>query len=147
MGASGIGPLENDSAEDLCDELREAGPDEQLELIRDALRAAASTPAGAYLQKDVGETAVAAAALAVATRSGRPSLLGELAAVPDPDLLDVEVPDEILHLVVAAAHRVVQDDSEVRQLWGGTGAADEWARTVQSLAAAASAGLGVTDIQ
>jgi hypothetical protein len=118
MGASGIGPFENDSAEDLLDELREAEPAGRPELIREALRAAAATPAGAYLQKDVGETAVAAAALALAEGSHQP---------------------EILHLVVAAAHRVLQDDSEVRRLWEDVGAADEWARSVEALAADASA--------
>jgi hypothetical protein len=132
VGASGIGPLENDFAEDFCDDLRELDAEEALDLIRAALAAVVEVPAGSYLQRDLGEAAVAASAIAVAARLGRQAVSGEA----DVDNLP-SIPDDIFPLVTAAARRVVQDDSEVRRLWDQVGAADEWIQSVDSLAAEA----------
>jgi hypothetical protein len=130
VGASGTGPFDNDSAEDFCDELREADADEALELIRSTLLAAVDVPEGAYLQRDLGEAAVAASAVAVAARLGREEVLREA----DVDSSVPQIPDDIFQLVIAAARRVVQDDSEARRLWDQVGAGEEWAQIVDSLA-------------
>ena len=131
MGASGTGPFDNDSAGDFCDELREADAEGALELIRSALLAAVDVPAGSYLQRDLGEAAVAASAIAVAARLGRQEVLEEA----DLDSSLPPIPDDIFQLVIAAAQRVVRDDSETRRLWDQVGAGEEWVQTVDSLAA------------
>jgi hypothetical protein len=130
VAASGIGPLEDDFAQDFCDELREADSDEVLDLIRSTLTAVIDVPAGSYLQRDLGEAAIAAAAIAVAARLQREEVLEEA----DVDDLPA-IPDEVFRLIVSAAQRIVQYDSEVRRLWEQVGAAEEWTQMVDSLAA------------
>lgn len=129
MGASGVGPFENDFADDLCDEVRDSDGDEVIALLRAALQNAVDTPFEDYLERDIGEAAVAAAAIAVAQRLGREDVLEEadLSSKVPP------VPDDIFPLAVAALERTRQGDSEVRRLWEDVNAEQEWLQVITAL--------------
>ncbi|MDW5326775.1 DUF4259 domain-containing protein [Plantactinospora sp. KLBMP9567] len=129
MSASDVGPFDNDFALDFCDEVRGLDGDQVVDLLRSALNAAADAPEGSYIQRDVGEAAVAAAAIVVAKRWERTDILEEVeleSSIP-------QVPTDLLPLVVAALERVRQPDSEVRRLWAQVGAGDEWSQAVEAI--------------
>lgn len=114
MGTWGTGPYDNDAAADFCGFLHDAPPARRPEMIRAALHVAART--GGYLDANLAEKAVAAAAIVVAQRTGTP---------PDsayaPDFLvagePLDLPEEVRPLAVAALDRVVGAGSEWRELW------------------------------
>lgn len=131
MSASGTGPFENDLALDFCDELQGLDAEQVVAAFRNAFLAAAETPAGAYLDRSVGEPAVAAAALAIAKSKEHTEVLEgvELASVIPP------IPTELWPHAIAALERTLEADSEARRLWEQSGAESEWVSTLESFIA------------
>ncbi|WP_243742452.1 DUF4259 domain-containing protein [Actinorugispora endophytica] len=129
MSASGVGPFENDSAMDLLDELRGLDEGEVIDALREALSSATEVEPGDYLDRDLGEPAVAASAVALAKIKGRDSVLEAV------ELLDAvpEIPSSFFSLVVSALSRVLQEDSEAYGLWVDEGLGDEWKAEVERL--------------
>ncbi|MEU3187723.1 DUF4259 domain-containing protein [Streptomyces sp. NPDC006923] len=129
MSASGVGPFENDSAMDLLDELRELHEGEVIDALREALSATTDVEPGGYLDRDLGEPAVAASAVALAKIKGRIDVLEKV------ELADVipEIPSPFFSLVVSALSRVLQEDSEAYGLWIDAGRGDEWKAEVERL--------------
>ena len=129
MSASGVGPFENDSAMDLLDELRGLDEGEVIDALREALSSATEVEPGDYLDRDLGEPAVAASAIALAKVKGRD---GVLEAVELLDAVPV-IPSSFFALVVSALSRVLQEDSETYGLWIDEGRGDEWKAEVERL--------------
>ncbi|GAA4858099.1 DUF4259 domain-containing protein [Saccharopolyspora cebuensis] len=127
MSASGTGPLDNDSALDLCDDLRELAPEQAVDALRAALRSAADVPPGDYLERDTAEAAIAAAALVLARRGGAAVVLA------DADLTLPEPPADLVGLIPPALSRALAPDSEVRGLWADAGLGDSWRAEVERL--------------
>ncbi|WP_083473313.1 DUF4259 domain-containing protein [Frankia sp. R43] len=129
MSASGVGPFENDSAMDLLDELRGLDEGEVIDALREALSSATEVEPGGYLDRDLGEPAVAASTVALAKVKGRDSVLEAV------KLLDAfpEIPSSFFSLVVSALSRVLQEDSEAYGLWVDEGRGDEWKAEVERL--------------
>jgi hypothetical protein len=101
--------------------------------LRAALMAAADTPDDEYLERNVGEPAVAAAAIVLAKHGGRQEVLEDVeleSVVP-------QLPDDIFPLVVRAIDRTLQANSEARRLWEQAGEEAEWIGGLQSLMAEA----------
>jgi hypothetical protein len=115
MGSWGDGPFENDTAADWSAELDSATPADRAEVIRSALVAAAHN--AGYLDADLAQAAIAAAAVVAAQRPGGPPLDPTYAPQLIADGIVIELPDEIRELAVAALDRVGSDDSELRELW------------------------------
>ncbi len=118
MGAWGIGPFDNDEAADFSGDFDDASQVGRLELIRDALQNAVSV--GDYLDMDVANSAIAAAAIVASQLPG-----GERVNLAyGPKSLAVEgtpVLAEFAPLAVQALDRVVGDDSEWCELWDESG--------------------------
>ncbi|MFJ5034350.1 DUF4259 domain-containing protein [Streptomyces sp. NPDC088560] len=129
MSASGVGPFENDSAMDLLDELRGLDEGEVIDTLREALSAATEVEPGGYLDRDLGEPAVAASAIALAKIKGRGAVLEQV------ELVDVvpEIPSSFFALVASALSRVLKEDSEAYGLWIDAGRGDEWKGEVERL--------------
>jgi hypothetical protein len=115
MGSWGDGPFENDTAADWSAELDAAAPGDRAEVIRAALASAAETDA--YLDADLAQAAIAAAAVVAAQRPGGPPLDPSYAPQLIADGIVLELPAEIRELAVAALDRIGSDDSELRELW------------------------------
>ncbi|MEU6240647.1 DUF4259 domain-containing protein [Streptomyces sp. NPDC047024] len=133
MSASGTGPFENDFAMDLCDDLRSLRGGDVVELLRGVLAEASEVPSGDYLDRDLGEPAVAASAIILAKfEDGRVEL-------ENAGLLDVipELPSDLISLAVSALGRTLETDSEVRGLWFDSGRGEEWESGVDRLLRAA----------
>lgn len=130
MSASGTGPFENDSAMDLCDELRGLSGEAVLAELERVLSEAHEVPAGEFLDRDQGEPAVAAAALVIAWRSEDDVLLASAAL----DEMRVDIPDGLLvHSVAALRRVVVEGQSEAYDLWEEVGRGQEWRSRVGEL--------------
>lgn len=129
MSASGVGPFENDFAMDLIDELRELDQGEVMDALGETLSSTTEVAPGEYLDRDLGEPAVAASAIALAKFKGREGLLEEL------ELADLvpEIPAPFFSLVISALSRALEDDSEAYALWIDVGRGDEWKAEVQRL--------------
>jgi hypothetical protein len=87
--------------------------------------------AGEYLDRSIGEPAVAAAAIVMAKIKGRNDLLDEVgleAAIPT-------ISTDLCPEVIAALQRTLEQDSEIRQLWEETTGGSEWVSAVESLLA------------
>lgn len=125
MGTWDVGPFDNDTAADFCDDLDEAAAGEREGIVRSALTRVIDTVD--YLEAPESEVAVTAAALVAAQCPG-----GEPA---DP----VYGPEEILpdltslcHLALQALDRVMTEPSELMELWAESGGAP-WHTTVRQL--------------
>lgn len=116
MGAWDVGPFDNDTAADWCGGLNEAAPERRAVLIRDALTRVAEY-GDDYLESNEAEKAIAAAAVVASQLPGGTAIDTPYA----PDFLleggNVEVDDEVPAIAVRALDRVVQEDSEWRELW------------------------------
>ncbi len=116
---------------DLLDELRGLDEGEVIDALREALSSATEVEPGDYLDRDLGEPAVAASAIALAKVKGRDSVLEAV------ELLDAvpEIPSSssFFSLVVSALSRVLQEDSEAYGLWIDEGRGDEWKAEVERL--------------
>ncbi|MFD8081090.1 DUF4259 domain-containing protein [Kitasatospora sp. NPDC059722] len=129
MSASGTGPFENDYAMDLCDEIRGAESDEALSLLGEALSLVAEVEPGEYLERDLAEAAVAAAAI-IAARSGASDESLEKMELKG---LIPRIPEALLRLALSILPRTLADDSEVYGLWIDVDRGDEWRGHVERL--------------
>lgn len=122
MGTWAAGPFDNDRAADWAGELDDTEPADRAELVRDTLADAADGTD--YLQVDVAEAAIAAAAVLAATLPGGPEFDSGYAPkllVADPPLV---LPDDLVPLALQALDRVAADESEWRELWEDNGNLD-----------------------
>ena len=116
MGTWDVGPFDNDTAADWCGDLNDATPEQRKVLIRDALSRVAEH-GEEYLDSDEAVEAIAAAAIVATQLPGGTSIDTPYA----PDFLleggNVEVDDDVAAIAVQALDRIVQKDSEWRELW------------------------------
>ncbi|MGW1027737.1 DUF4259 domain-containing protein [Streptomyces sp. NPDC002577] len=125
MGTWDTGPFDNDTAGDFCFALDEASPDEREGIIRDTLGRVIDTTG--YLDAQVSEEAVAAAALVAAQcPSGEPVDPHYGPKRPLPDLTSLRA------LALDALDRVVSEQSELLELWAGSGGAP-WRAAIRQL--------------
>ncbi|MEU5836846.1 DUF4259 domain-containing protein [Streptomyces diacarni] len=110
MGTWDAGPFDNDAAADFAGTLDDAAPHERHALLAAALREATGT--ADYLDADLGQEAVAAAALVAAQHpEGAPAARATGPQHPLPDLTDLRP------LAVQALDRVTTQPSELLDLW------------------------------
>jgi hypothetical protein len=108
VGAWDKGPFDNDAAADWGGEFIEASDEARLEMLEEALLAAADETD--YLDADVAFEAVAAASVVAARLPGGPSVDAELS-------LEAELPSKLPGLALRALDRVVDEDSAWRDQW------------------------------
>ncbi|MEW2329632.1 DUF4259 domain-containing protein [Micromonospora chersina] len=122
MGAWGEGPFDNDSAADWCFELHDAHPSERRGMVRAALAAAACN--SGYLDLADAAPAIAAAAIVASRLPDGPPITSAHA----PDFLlageSLELDDDLPELAIAALARILDGDSEWRELWSEAGATE-----------------------
>jgi hypothetical protein len=137
MGTWGIGLFSNDDAADLLGSLDDAEPAMAVALLRDALTAADNDH---YLQVDVGQAAMAAAAIVAAQHPGGPRL--DPSTVPAWLVEDsgLDLPEELDRLALVALDRVVGERSELRGLWQQGGRLQEFRTTLAPLRVALAGG-------
>ncbi|GAA2871171.1 hypothetical protein Acy02nite_29400 [Actinoplanes cyaneus] len=115
MGTWDFGPFDNDTAADWSGELNDAEPGRRVELIREALTAAANEDE--YLDSDYACEAIAAAAVVASQLPGGPAITTSYG----PDFLvqggTIDLPDDLPELALQALARVAGEDSEWRDLW------------------------------
>ncbi|MBA0050220.1 DUF4259 domain-containing protein [Streptomyces sp. AJS327] len=127
MGTWDVGPFDSDCAADLCGDLDKAAESERASVIRAALLAV--TKAKGYLDADLAQEAVAAAALIAAQcPSGEPLKPGYGPEQPLPEL-----PLELREVAVEALDRVVSAPSELVDLWGEGEQPGPWRSSVAAL--------------
>ena len=116
MGTWDIGPFDNDTAADWCGDLHDATPAQRPAMVRSAFTAVLDN-GDDYLDSDLAVEAIAAAAIVASQLPGGAAITSSYA----PDFLlaggSVEVPADVLALVVPALDRIVEDNSEWRELW------------------------------
>jgi Domain of unknown function (DUF4259)/Immunity protein 26 len=137
MGTWGIGPFSNDDAADLLGSVDDAEPAAALALLRDALTAAADDN---YLQVDVGQEAVAAAAIVATQRPGGPRLDPSTVSASLAEGSGLDLPEELDRLALIALDRVVGERSELRSLWQEGGRLQEFHATLAPLRVALAGG-------
>ena len=130
MGTWGIGPFSNDDAADLLGSVDDAEPAVAVALLREALTAADNDN---YLQVDVGQEAVAAAAIVAAQRPGGPRLDPSTVSASLAEGNGLDLPDELARLALVALDRVVGERSEVCDLWQEGGRFEEFRATLAPL--------------
>jgi Domain of unknown function (DUF4259) len=108
VGAWDIGPFDSDAAADWSGEFSEASDAARLEMLEEALRAAADETD--YLDADVAYEAIAAAAVVASRLPGGPAVEADLS-------LDAEVPSELADLARRALERILDEDSAWRDRW------------------------------
>ncbi|HEX8860796.1 MAG TPA: DUF4259 domain-containing protein [Actinomycetes bacterium] len=133
MGTWGIGPFANDDAADLLGSLDDAEPAVAVALLREALSAADTEE---YLQVDVGQAAVAAAAIVAAQRPGGPRLDPSTVPVSLAEGSRLDLSDELDRLALVALDRVVGERSELPGLWQEGGRLQAFHATLEPLRAA-----------
>jgi hypothetical protein len=115
MGTWDTGPFDNDAAEDFAQDLDDAAPGDRPELVREALSAAADN--ADHLDSSVACVAIAAAAVVASQQPGGP----EVDSSYGPDFLidggKIDLPEDYVELAVRAIARVLDADSEWRELW------------------------------
>jgi len=130
MGASGTGPFENDGALDLCGDLEDLTPAGVHARLRQALTVVAEADEEEYVDVDLGQEAVAAAAIVAARRSGDTATL-------EAEDLDGLIPadlDGLTALAAAALTRVLAENSELSALWSESSLLDDqWRASIQAL--------------
>jgi hypothetical protein len=123
VGTWDSGPFDNDTAADWCGDLDEADDATRIEMIEEALAAAAHETD--YLDGDVAYTAIAAAAVVASQLPGGPPV----DSVYGPDFLSeggtLPIPRNLPPLALRALDRIVADDSEWRDLWDEGGGLDD----------------------
>jgi hypothetical protein len=116
MGTWDIGPFDNDTATDWCGDLHEATPSQRPAMVCSAFTAVLDH-GDDYLDSDLAVEAIAAAAIVASQMPGGAAITSSYA----PDFLleggSVEVPADVLALAVPALDRIVDDNSEWRELW------------------------------
>jgi Domain of unknown function (DUF4259) len=115
MGTWDKGPFDNDAAADFAQDLDDAAPGDRAELIREALAGAADN--AEHLDSSDACVAIAAAAIVASQQPGGP----EVDSSYGPDFLidggSIELPEDFVELALRAIARVLDDDSEWRELW------------------------------
>ncbi|WP_067501313.1 DUF4259 domain-containing protein [Actinoplanes sp. TFC3] len=116
MGTWDVGPFDNDTAADWCGGLNDAAPEQRAVLIRDALSRVAEH-GNEYLDSGEAVDAIAAAAIVASQLPGGTAIDSPYA----PDFLieggSVAIDDDVPAIAVQALDRIVQKDSEWRELW------------------------------
>ncbi|MEV5602308.1 DUF4259 domain-containing protein [Streptomyces sp. NPDC052299] len=110
MGTWDVGPFDNDTAADWCGGLDEAAPEAREGMVRAALTETVET--ADYLDSDVANEAIAAAALVAAQCPGGASV--DSAYGPDEPLPDLT---GLRELALRALDRVLTEPSEALELW------------------------------
>lgn len=110
MGTWDVGPFDNDTAADWCGGLDDAAPEARGAMVRAALAETAGTTD--YLDSDVANEAIAAAALVAAQCPG--GAPGDSAYGPDEPLPDLT---GLRELALRALDRVLTEPSEALELW------------------------------
>ncbi|MFD7440757.1 DUF4259 domain-containing protein [Streptomyces sp. NPDC059909] len=129
MGTWDVGPFDNDTAADFSITLDGAAETERAAIIRDVLLRTADTHG--YLDEDISQEAIAAAALVAAQCAG-----GEPVTTPyGPDLPIPELPTDLRALAVQALDRVVTKPSGLMELWGEGDRHGPWRAGVARLVA------------
>ncbi|PKW12519.1 protein of unknown function [Streptomyces sp. 1222.5] len=127
MGTWDIGPFDNDTAADFAGDLDEAPMEQRESMIRRVLKRAAD-PAD-YLITPDAERAVAAAALVVAQHAhGEPACSNYGPSKPLPEL-----PCDLRALAVGALDRVVDERSEIAELWDEATDGPRWRQDLTRL--------------
>ncbi|GAA2501052.1 DUF4259 domain-containing protein [Winogradskya humida] len=120
MGTWDVGPFDNDAAADWCGGLNDAAPERRPALIRDALVRVAEHD-DEYLDSSYAEKAIVAAAVVASLLPGGTAINTPYA----PDFLlesgTVKVADDVPAIAVRALDRVVEENSEWRELWEEAG--------------------------
>ncbi|TMR03453.1 DUF4259 domain-containing protein [Actinomadura soli] len=137
MSASGVGPFENDDAQDFKDELFEASEGERSNMVREVLQRVASIPADSFLDREFAEPAVAAAALVSASIRGDEATF-EDAKLPIPPL---DWSSDLCRLALTALRKVVRENSEICAEWFEVGLGEEWKSGVDTLMEQLSQGI------
>ncbi|NEC68175.1 DUF4259 domain-containing protein [Streptomyces sp. SID9727] len=110
MGTWDVGPFDNDTAADWCGGLDDAAPEAREGMVRAALAETAGT--ADYLDSDVANEAIAAAALVAAQCPG--GAAADSAYGPDEPLPDLT---GLRELALRALDRVLTEPSEALELW------------------------------
>ena len=129
MGAWGPGNLDNDSALDWVERFREKGADAGTE----AFNAAGTDD---YLDADEGSEALAAAEIvAAAFEKPSPAAGSDLIDLVTQHAAAIRALPDIRQKALAAVDRVLQDPSELRELWheDGEDYAKQWRDAVDDL--------------
>lgn len=127
MGTWGTEPFGGDAAADFAAELDAMAEDRRLAALRVVLTVAAEE--ADYLEAPEAEVAVAAAALLAAGRPGGvpvDPVHGPRKPIP-------QAPPELAALAVRALDRVLAAESELAELWDGTGDGAVWRASVDAL--------------
>lgn len=125
MGTWDVGPFDNDTAADWCHDLDDASADAREGMVRATLIRAADTTE--YLDADVSEEAVAAAALVAAQcPGGEPADPHYGPDEPLPDLTGLRA------LALQALDRVMTEPSELLELWAESDGGS-WQATISRL--------------
>jgi hypothetical protein len=127
VGTWDTGPFDNDTAADWGGEFSEASEQARLEMLEEALLAAADETD--YLDADIACEAIAAAAVVAARLPGGPAVEPELR-------LEVELPSELPDLALRALDRIVDEDSEWRELWDEADQLDDAVATLDPIRSA-----------
>lgn len=134
MGTWDHGPFDNDAAADFAGDLDDAAPGDRPELIREALTAAADN--ADYLDSSVACVAIAAAAIVASQQPGGPDVDSSYG----PDFLidggTVELPDDFVELALRAIARVLDNESEWRELWEDADGVDQAIGALEPIRAA-----------
>jgi hypothetical protein len=134
MGAWDVGPFDNDAAADFAGDLTDASPDDRPQLILEALTTAADNTE--YLINADACAAIAAAAVVASQQPDGP----EVDSVYGPDFLTdggtIELPEDYVDLAVRAIVRVLDEESEWRDLWEEADSLDEAIAALEPIRAA-----------
>ena len=134
MGAWDVGPFDNDAAADFAGDLTDASPEGRPQLIREALTTAADNTE--YLDNADACAAIAAAAIVASQQPDGP----EVDSVYGPDFLtdggSIELPEDYVDLAVRAIARVLDEESEWRDLWEEADNLDEAIAALEPIRAA-----------
>jgi Domain of unknown function (DUF4259) len=128
VGTWGVGPFDNDMAADWSGGLDGASDSARVELIEETLRSVADETD--YLDSDFACEAIAAAAVVASQLPGGPAIDSSYA----PDFLTeggtLHLPPQLSALALRALDRIVDEDSEWRDLWDEAEQLDEAVATL-----------------
>jgi hypothetical protein len=121
VGTWDLGPFDNDTAADWSGEFGDASEAARLEMLEEALHAAADETD--YLDVDFAHAAIAAAAVIAAQLPGGPPLVSYGPEVSLEGTLNL--PARLPALALRALDRITDEDSEWRDLWDEVDRLDE----------------------
>jgi hypothetical protein len=133
VGTWDHGPFDNDTAADWCGDLGETDLAKWPDLIEEALRAAVDETG--YLDRDIADRAIAAAAVVAATQPNATPVDSVYApeALTGSELPNL--PGELVPLARRALVRAIAEDSEWRDLWEDAGTFPEALAVIDDLRA------------